>query len=346
MEPLRVMHLHFGREGGAERFFVSLARALAERGVEQRFIIRPNRTWENDVAALGPVIQNNFSNLIRATGYVQLRRALWTRGWPPHAYMAWMLRASKLLPVKTDAVRVTRLGVFPKNLKPFGKTDVLVGNLPGIGDRIRALGWQRRLRIITNFPRQVTPIPVSRSIHDTPDGAFLVVAGGRFVPRKGFDVALRAIAQIDGAYLWLLGEGTEIDSLYQLAADLGIRDRVRFTGWVQEPIHALASGDAFLMPSRHEPLGNMLLDAWTAGIPSVSTRSEGPTWFMRDGIDGYMTDIDDVDAIARALCQLRDAPDQGQKFAANAKARLAEMFGKEAIVDTYIDLLSGQNGSG
>ena len=44
-EP-RVLHIHFGKEGGAERFFVNLAQAFAERGVEQRFIIRPNRSWE------------------------------------------------------------------------------------------------------------------------------------------------------------------------------------------------------------------------------------------------------------------------------------------------------------
>ena len=40
---MKVLHLHFGKEGGAERFFVNLAKGLADRGVEQRFVIRPNR---------------------------------------------------------------------------------------------------------------------------------------------------------------------------------------------------------------------------------------------------------------------------------------------------------------
>ena len=59
----RVLHFHFGKEGGAERFFVNLSRAFAKRGIEQKFFIRPNRTWEAQIAELGPVIRNNFSRL-------------------------------------------------------------------------------------------------------------------------------------------------------------------------------------------------------------------------------------------------------------------------------------------
>ena len=51
---LKVIHIHFGKEGGAERFFVKLAQALGRRGVEQRFIIRPGRSWDGQITPLGP----------------------------------------------------------------------------------------------------------------------------------------------------------------------------------------------------------------------------------------------------------------------------------------------------
>ncbi|MEM9437302.1 MAG: glycosyltransferase [Pseudomonadota bacterium] len=337
---LRVMHFHFGREGGAERFFVNLATALADRGVEQRFVIRPDRTWGDTMAKLGPVIENDFSNLIRATGFVQWRVGRIARAWQPHAYMSWMPRAAKLLPSSTKALRVTRLGDFPANLKHFGKTDVLIGNVPGIIDRAQSLGWTREAKIITNFPREVTPNPMPRSAHSTPDDAFLVVAGGRFVQRKGMDTAIHAVAALPGAYLWLMGEGPEKDGLKALVSELGVGDRVRFLGWVSETLDGIASGDAFLMPSRHEPLGNMLIEAWQAGIPSVSTRSEGPAWFMRDGVDGIMTEIDDVEAITAALATIREEPERAKSFVANATVRIDEMFSETAIVDEYISLLS------
>src|SRR2546421_743554 len=59
----KILHMHFGKEGGAERFFVSLATAFAERGMEQRFVIRPGRMWRDEVAALGPVIENHYRRL-------------------------------------------------------------------------------------------------------------------------------------------------------------------------------------------------------------------------------------------------------------------------------------------
>lgn len=46
---MKVMHIHFGTEGGAERFFVNLVNALHERGVEQRALIRPGRSWRKDL---------------------------------------------------------------------------------------------------------------------------------------------------------------------------------------------------------------------------------------------------------------------------------------------------------
>ena len=59
----RIMHFHFGKDGGAERFFVNLAGAFAARGIAQRFVIRPRRTWKAEIAPHGPVLENDYSRL-------------------------------------------------------------------------------------------------------------------------------------------------------------------------------------------------------------------------------------------------------------------------------------------
>ena len=82
----------------------------------------------------------------------------------------------------------------------------------------------------------------------------------------------------------------------------------------------------------------MLLEAWRAGVPSVSTRSEGPNWYMRDGIDGALVDIDDVDAVAKALAHIRAAPEEAAQYVSNASERLNEMFSEKAVVEAYVDL--------
>ncbi|MBY0396532.1 MAG: glycosyltransferase [Thermoleophilia bacterium] len=338
---MRVLHMHFGREGGAERFFVNLVAALADRGVEQRFVIRPDRSWLTEISPFGPVIQNNFRRLEIGGNLLHLRVRWLIHRWNPDAIMAWMPRAARLMPAGAPAVKIARMGDFPRHLKHFAACDVLVGNIPGIAERCRSLGWTRPAVTISNFPRAVTPVPVARAHLGTPAGVFLVAAGGRFVPRKGFDTALRAIAMLPDAWLWLVGDGEERAALEALARDLGVADRVRFTGWVREPVHHIAAADAFVLPSRHEPLGNVLLEAWAAGTPSVSTRAEGPDWFMRDGTDGLMVPIDDPAAMAAALARLRDDPAAARGYAANARTRLAAMFSEEAVAEAYLRLFSG-----
>ncbi len=344
MTAPRVLHFHFGKEGGAERFFVNLAQAFARRGVEQRFVIRPNRTWDADIAALGPVIRNNFSRLSPLSLLAHAQVEMLVQRWKPDAVMAWMPRAGRLIHPWPGVVKLARMGDFPANLKHFGHCDLLVGNLPGIATRCRDLGWRKPVLTISNFPREVVAKPVSRATLATPDRAFVVAASGRFVPRKGFDVLIRAVARLPGAYLWLLGDGQEREALQGLASQLGVAGRVRFSGWVAEPVHYIAAANAFVMPSRHEPLGNTLLEAWQAGVPSVSTRSEGPDWYMRDGIDGIVTAIDDDQAIADGLARIRDDTELAGHFVANAKARLAEYFTEEAVVNAYLRVFRGEFG--
>jgi len=340
--PLRVIHFHFGKEGGAERFFVKLAQALDRRGVEQRFIIRPNRSWDAEIAALGPVIRNNFRVTSLLTPLLHWQADRWVRTWNPHAVMSWMPRAARLVHKWQGVVKLNRMGDFPQNLKHFDSCDLLVGNVPGIAKTCRDLGWTKPAITISNFTPIVTPVPVPRAAHATPEDAFLVAAGGRFQPRKALDTAIRAIARISGAWLWLIGDGRLRPELEKLAAELGVTDRIRFVGWVENPVHHIASADAFLLPSRHEPLGNILLEAWAANVPSVSTRSDGPSWFMRDGIDGLMADIDNVDQIAAALTTLRDNPVAARAFAVNARARLDEFFSEDAICNDYMRVFRGE----
>jgi glycosyltransferase involved in cell wall biosynthesis len=159
---------------------------------------------------------------------------------------------------------------------------------------------------------------------------------------EALDMAVRALARLPNAWLWLVGDGSMRTELEQLAVKLNVADRVRFVGWVNDPSNYIAAGDAFLMPSRHEPLGNLLLEAWSLGVPSVSTRSDGPNWYMRDGVDGLMADIDDDAQIANALAFLRDNPEQARTFARNAAARLEDFLSEEAICQDYMRVFRGE----
>lgn len=334
---LRILHICFGKEGGAERFFVNLATALDQRGgVEQRFIIRPDRTWRRHIAKFGPLVENNNRLLSRPWLRVQCRRII--RDWKPDVVFAWAPHAARLQQDMPGPLKIVRLGDFPKDLGYFQQCDVIVSNTPAITDHVRALGWDKPARTITNFARPIEPVPVRRADHDTSEDAFVIAAAGRFVTIKGLDMAIRAVARVPNAVLWLMGDGPQKQALEALVQSEGVADRVRMLGWVDEPVHHFAAADVVLFPSRHEPLGNVGLDAWQAGKPLVSTRSEGPGWYIRDGVDGILTDIDDLDAMVAALCALQVDPALRARYAEAGRARLQTFFGEDAIVAAYMDL--------
>jgi len=113
-------------------------------------------------------------------------------------------------------------------------------------------------------------------------------------------------------------------------------------GWVDEPLHYVAAGDVYVMPSRHEPLGNVILEAWKAQTPVISTRAEGPSWFASDEQDCLLVDIDDDDAMASALTRVRDDRALAQQLVGGGTATLEARFTKDRVVDQYLDIVEGR----
>lgn len=337
---LRILHMHFGTDGGAERFFVNLVQGFGERGAEQHFVTRPNRDWLADIRPLGPVWESNFR--LASPAALILRARLWAlrRDWQPDAIFAWMSRASKLLPRGGQALRVTRLGDYPRHLKNFANNDLIIANTPGIEQACRDLGWSRPVVTISNFARQITPAPVARAAYDTPQDAFLVMGSGRFIRRKGFDTLIRAVARLPDAWLWLAGAGELEPDLRALADQCGLGGRIRFLGWMEEPMHAVAASDVYVMPSRHEPLGNVILESWACGVPVVATRSEGPQWFCSDGQDALLVEIDDVAAMSDAIARLRADRALAQHLIAGGRETLAARFTRARVIDQYLDAIA------
>ncbi len=339
---MKVVHAHFGKDGGAERFFVNLVNALHEHSVEQKFVIRPNRAWRSEIEHCGEIIENHYRRVSISGVFLNFRFHRLLRDFKPDAIMSWMPRASRLMQKYDSAVKMARLGDFPKNLKHFGDCDVLVGNVPGIGRRCRQLGWAKPIQIISNFPREASGEKIDRALLDTPNSALLVTAAGRFVPRKGFDILIRAVARLEDAHLWLIGEGQEAENLKNLAKELGANDRIRFVGWKDDPSPYVAASDIFCMASRHEPLGNVILEAWSIGVPVVAARSEGPSWFMHDEDNGLMVAIDDVDGFAKAFERLRSDEPLRNRIVEGGYETLARQFSRQGITRQYMQLFSGQ----
>jgi glycosyltransferase involved in cell wall biosynthesis len=336
---MKIIHFHFGKDGGAERFFTHLVNAFSRRGVEQISVIRPERPWRRDIEGASRIVESHFRNLSLDRVLLPMRVMRMAKTEKPDAIMAWAPRASELMPAYDGCIKISRLGDYPLRLSYFRNTDVIVCNTPGIADQVRKLGWDRRVEVISNFTSTEKVAPVDRAAFDTPAGVPLVMSMGRFVRRKGFHTLIDAVARLPDAWLWLAGEGEEREALEAQARERGIAGRMRFLGWQQDARPFVAAADVFVMPSSHEPLGNVILEAWAQGKPVVSSRSEGPLWFMREGENGLLAEIEDHAGFAEAIAQILSDGKLARSLADGGHRTLMAQFSEEAIASAYIELI-------
>ncbi|APG84590.1 glycosyltransferase [Sinorhizobium americanum] len=337
---MKVMHIHFGKEGGAERFFVNLVNALHDRGVEQRVLIRPGRSWRGELEGSAKIYEGVFRRISVSRFFLQWRMSRILSEFRPDVIMAWQLRASRFMPSYKKAFRIARLGDYPEHLGYYTNVETLVCITPDIAAKVREFGWRRDIEVIANFTRAMPVAPISRSELRTPADALVVVGMGRFVKRKGFDGLLRAVQKVEGVYLWLLGDGPERDELQRLTDTLGIGERVRFPGWQTNAYGYLAAGDVFAINSSHEPLGNVCFEGWGAGKPTIAARAEGPSWVMTHERDALMVDCGDDEGLANAIRRLRDDPELRERLSEGGRETLQTRFSEKAITDAYLELFA------
>ena len=325
--------------GGAEAFFERLAIALAHAGETQRLVNRTDPARSARLRGAGlDVAEAPFGGPLDFRTRPLFERAI--AAFQPSVVLTWMSRASAACPAG-DFVQVGRLGGY-YDLKYYRSCQHLVANTRDIVAHIVQGGWPKeRVHYLPNFVAEARAAPVARASLATPEDAPLALALGRLHPNKGFDVLLEAVAKLPRLYLWLAGEGDERAPLEARARALGIEARVRFLGWRDDVPALLAACDVLAVASRHEPLGNVVLEAWAAEVPVVATASAGPAALIRDGETGLLVPIEDADALAAAL--RRVAEDRGLRtgLAAAGHAAFAAEFAEPRVVALYRDFLAG-----
>jgi len=332
---VRIMQTMAGAEyGGAEAFFVRLALAFERAGVDQKIVIRenPRRAAALKAGGIDPV-QLRFGGKVDFVTPRKLKAI--AKDYQPHIILSWMNRASSMTP-RGDWVTVARQGGY-YDLKYYQKCDHIIGNTQDIVDAIVDKGWaSERAHYLPNFVGADAASPLNRDTFFTPYTAPLAVALGRLHTNKAFDTLLEAVARVSGLYLWLAGEGPEREALELQAEKLGIKPRVRFLGWREDADQLIATSDFFVCPSRHEPLGNVVLEAWAQSKPVVAADALGPGMLITHGETGLLAAVDDAPALAAAMRRLAGDADLRSQLGVAGRASFEERFTEKAVVDQYL----------
>ncbi|MFK0276346.1 glycosyltransferase family 4 protein [Ensifer sp. NPDC090286] len=163
-----------------------------------------------------------------------------------------------------------------------------------------------------------------------------LTAVGRLTRQKGFDMLLEAFARIADQHpdwkLVIWGEGEARTELEAQRDALGLTDRVEMPGLTQRPGLWLETADAFVLSSRYEGWGIVLLEAMAAGLPVVSFACDwGPTDMIADGEDGILVPSGDIKALADALSDVMGNSALRTRLAANAQANVRRYDAKHVL---------------
>ena len=334
---MKVAHLMAGAPaGGAELFFERLCVASRLAGDDILPVIRADapRAARLRAAGLRPA-ELRFGGPLDLITASRLRATL--NRFRPAVAVAWMGRAARFAP-RGDWLLAGRLG-GRYDLSRFRRCSDLIANTRNLAAWIRAEGWpENRVHHLPNFAPDLAgaapaPLPV-------PPGAPVLLALGRLHRNKGFEVAIRALPRLPSAHLVIAGDGPERATLLALAAREGVAARLHLLGWRDDTAALLAAATILLCPSRLEPLGNVVLEAFSAGRPVLAAAADGPRELIEPERNGLLVPIDDDRSLADAVTRLLDDPALAAALARQARLDYERFHARDIVLATWRDGLA------
>lgn len=177
---------------------------------------------------------------------------------------------------------------------------------------------------------------------DVPFDRF-VLGLGRVVHKKGFDLLLAAFATIadDHPHVGLVvgGDGPSRSELRRQALAMGLGDRVHLPGPLDRAhvAWAMSNAEVFVLPSRVEPFGIVVLEALRAGRPVIVSSEGGATDIVRDGREGLVADPSDTPELATAISRLLSDTDRARAMGRAGRQRVTE-YGWDRVASRYRDV--------
>ncbi len=205
-------------------------------------------------------------------------------------------------------------------------------------ETIRTFGVGESIEVIPNFVRAPeAPISKCREWLAPKDSAVLVHISN-FRPVKRVMDVIRTFERVRKgvpARLVMVGDGPDRAEAETYCREHGLASEVRFTGKQLDVGSVLACADLFLLPSATESFGLAALEAMAYGVPVVAAAVGGVPEVIREGMDGFLCPMGDVDAMAAAALRILQEPGARARMGDNARKHALGDFAEDPVVDRY-----------
>ena len=362
---IAIFHPYFA-DGGIERTTLLLAEEFARRGHEVDVVtIRPSGPFLERFGGLVTLTdlgaRRVLTSVPRLAGYLRRRRPdlfISHQGYANIA-AAWAhciarSRSKLVLSERVDPLAQPGSGSRLRRWlvrRAYRRAHVIAANsqgtaqslaeLLGIPDERVAVIYNPTLGPTTgnNLDELAKEPPGHPWLED--EGPPVVLGAGRLTQQKDFATLLRAFALVrrdNQARLVILGEGEERTALEALAMDLGIAEDVALPGFTVNPYAAMARAAVFVLSSRWEGLGNVLIEAQAVGTPVVATDCpSGPCEVLMGGEAGLLVPVGGPEAMAEAVRRVLTQPDLAVMITERARQGLGR-FSSGPCAERYLEL--------
>ena len=325
--------------GGAERLFVELCAGLAEKGHEILVVCKPGFNHGSMLKNVASITYVSVPALCNWDYFSVLLLQRSIRNYKPDLIHAHLSRASWMAGLAGKATRIPVVSTTHNRIKQ--KYITSADYFTTITDELSRYLSQLAIAScrITKIPNFSLVSPVN-TISAHCNDPLVFVAIGRFVRKKGFDVLLKAFKEYAdtspvSARLRLAGDGPLRKELRELATQLGIGDLVEFTGWVDDIVSFYDSGDVFVLPSRDEPFGIVLLEAMARGKVVIATDIGGPRDFLSEET-AFLVQPEDIHGLSHAMREAATQPELRVGKSANALDLYRSKYTKEAVLPEFV----------
>jgi len=226
----------------------------------------------------------------------------------------------------------------------YPKMDIIFACATGLCDQLREKVAIRpdKLRVMFNgvdidFIEDRGCEPLNHPWLDSEVPCLITVAN--FLPQKGLDDLIRVFHIVNNkipCYLFIIGDGTLRKDLENLAADLGVHDRIEFSGFQYNSNKYVGHADVFVSSSRFEGLGSVLLEAAVVGTPIVCTDAPfGSRDVIKDESMGIRVKVGNLESMADGILRMLGDRRFAEMCAENAKEHVKRKFDLKVIVQDF-----------